>query len=98
MTDEPRQRLGDTGQIHVTAAAAQSYADATGLQVEEARRELTDYLLDAVPVSGGSGDVEAWRFRRGSAGIDISARVTREGRLAVVIAVNVRGYRGGRRV
>ena len=96
---EARRRLGDTGQVYVTAAAAMVYADELRMRPEEARRELTELLLDAVPGAGGSGTIEQWRYRRRSTGLDISARVTREGRLAVVVSVTVRsGYsprRGG---
>lgn len=89
---ETRNRLGETGQVYVTLAAAQTYAAQRGLQIEAARRELTEHLLDATAVSGGRDDVELWRFRRSSSGVDISARIVREGRLAVVISVNARRY------
>lgn len=99
MTDAARERLGQTGAVYVTLAAAQQYADASRLQIETARRELTEHLLDATrPESSAWESPEQWRFRRRSAGVDITARVVREGPLAVVVAISVREYhprRGG---
>jgi hypothetical protein len=81
----------------VTLRAAREYARATGLGDEEARRELTELLLDARPQPGADRPPhESWRFRRRSAGVEISAQVSREGRLAVVVTISthVRGGRG----
>lgn len=97
-----RRRLGTTGHIYVTYAAAATYAAALGLRPEEARRELTELLLDATrPENAAWETPERWRRRSRNAGVDITARVAREGRLAVVVSVSVRsGYsprRGGQR-
>jgi len=88
------QLLGATAQVYVTMAAAQTYAAARGLAIEAARRELTEYLLEARRPEGSVQEdgPELWRFRRRSTGVDISARISREGRLAVVVAVSVRRY------
>lgn len=100
MTDDPRTYLHQTGTVYVTAAAARTYGEETGLRPEEARRELTEYLLDATQTAPAQdGRPEAWRRRTRSSGVDVTARVSREGRLAVVVSVSVRGYgppRGGR--
>jgi hypothetical protein len=91
-------RLGETGQVYVTLAAARVYAAHEGLEIESARRELTEDLLDARAAGETRTGAERWRFRRRSAGVDISATVAREGRLAVVVAVSVRDHNvGGRR-
>jgi hypothetical protein len=93
-----RPRLGAQGQVYVTLAAAQSYADAERLGIEEARRELTEYLLEATPSGDGTaGHPERWRFRRRSTGLDITARISREGKLLVVVAANVRDHNAGSR-
>ncbi len=95
-------RLGELpGCVYVTLRAAEEYADATGLEEEEARRELTRHLLEARLTHPAVGETPAlWRFRRRSAGVDLSARVVEADRLHVVTAVSVRpGYsprRGGR--
>lgn len=85
--------LADTGQVYVTMAAAESYADHVGLQDEEARRRLTVLMLDARRLAEDNRDgTEAWRYRtRSSGGLDIHAHVTREGRLAIVTHVRMRG-------
>lgn len=89
------------GQVYVTLAAARSYlADMERLGdaptgIEEARRELTELLLDATtgPLHGlAAGQPEAWRARSRTTGLDVSARVAREGRLAIVVSVTVRDY------
>jgi hypothetical protein len=90
MTDAVR--LGSTGQIFVSLAAARTYADAEHLQLEEARRELTEILLDATATPAEPGRPEGWRARSRTTGIDVSARIVREGRLAVVVRVQVRHY------
>lgn len=89
---DPRRYLAAEGQIYVTASAAAAYADARGLQPEDARRELTTLLLEARRGTTEPGKPELWRFRRQSAGVDISARVSREGPLLVVVSISVRGY------
>jgi len=95
-------RLGSTGCVYVTMQAAEDYADARDLQDEEARRELTRHLLDATPAStilyaaDDATRLELWRFRRRSAGVDISARVSREDRLAIVVSISVRSHNSGK--
>jgi hypothetical protein len=86
-------RLSETGNIYVSARAALTYFRfRKGLELEEARRELTELLCDAYRVKGDH-DPELWRFRRLSAGVDISARIVRDGGpLAVVTAISVRPY------
>ena len=91
MTGEPLRdlRLGAQGQIFVSLAAARSYASATGTQPEEARRELTEYLIDA-RVTGEEGDTLTVRARSRGTGLDIQARVAVDGRLLVVVHVHAR--------
>lgn len=88
-------RLGDSGAVFVSLTAAEEFARAEGLQLEEARRELTELLIDAKPVAG---DETQWRARNRSSGLDITCRVARDGRLMVVTRVHVRPANvGGRR-
>ena len=86
MTDSSTT-LSARGQIYVSLAAAQQYASARRLQPEEARRQLTELLLDAKPRDDGS-----YRARSRSTQIDITARVAVEGRLLVITTINVRDY------
>ena len=90
MTDE---RLGETGCVFVSLRAAEEYARATGQRVEEARRELTERLLDARRTSDPATGAEGWRYRSRETQLDIGAHVARVGRLAVVVHVRVRDYR-----
>lgn len=83
-------RLGDRGQVYVTLAAAEQYAEARRLSIEAARRELTELLLDARP---HASDPAAWRARSRTTQIDITARVVIEGRLLVVVSAHARDYR-----
>ena len=86
-------RLADTGSVYVTLSAARTFAAHVGAQPEEARRELTEILLDATERKGGS-----WRTRKRSIGIDVTARVRHESGLAVVTTISSRDYnprRGG---
>ena len=92
------QALGSTGQILVTQAALDVYADVRGLRTEEARRELTILLTGArrastQPATGAEG----WRARSRALRVDVDAHVVREGALAVVTHVHVRPLvsRGG---
>lgn len=92
MSDAPRPTIADLGGcVYVTLAAARSFARAAGYnehEVEAARRELTELLLDARQ----STDPSRWRMRRRATDLDITAIVAREGRLYVVTSVNARGY------
>ncbi|MBI4822427.1 MAG: hypothetical protein HY791_39570 [Deltaproteobacteria bacterium] len=94
-----RQRLSEIGTVFVTLTAARSYLAASARTHDErldgeesARRELTLLLLEAVRVQGDTETPERWRFRRRSERIDITARVIREGPLAVVLSVSARPY------
>lgn len=102
MTDAPRPTLAELGAcVYVTLSAARTYGAHERLRDEEARRELTEQLLDARRVEQGeeSGGPQLWRMRRRSTGLDVTARVAVEGKLHVVVAVNVRegNSSGGRR-
>jgi hypothetical protein len=90
MTHHEGKTLADTGQIYVTHDAGGSYAAHEHCGLAAATRELTEYLCDAKPAGATATGAERWRFRRGSVGLDITAIVIRERRLAVVVAVNVR--------
>ena len=92
-------RLADTGQVYVTDRAAETYAEAMDLREAEARRELTEYLMQATQVGEdrGAGALESWRYRSRTTGIDISAMVSREESMAVVVSINVRGVPRRRR-
>lgn len=89
---DPRPRLGDAGgHLYVTMAAAQRFAAFGGMQLEEARRQLTLLLLDAKLQR--EGEPSHWRARSRSTGLDIKATVVREGPLLVVLSCNVRENR-----
>lgn len=98
MTDEiKRSTLAETGPIYVTLAAAREFARAEQITAgdESARRELTELLLDARESTTEPG---RWRMRKRSTGLDVTARVARDGRLLVVVSVSVREANiGGRR-
>lgn len=90
-------RLGQTGQILVTDAAARTYVDEYRIGMAEARRELTAHLMQASrPESDRNRAIkdgpELWRRRNRASGVDISARVVREDGMAVVVAVSVRDH------
>jgi len=85
---KPRVTLAQTGALFVTHAAAERYAEFSGLLIEGARKELTALLLDAWLVK--SGEPQSWRYRSARKRLDISATIVREGRLFVVVSVNVR--------
>jgi len=93
----PLPRLGERGQIFVTAGATESFSselsriDGRSWRSEEARRYLTELLIEG---RVAREDETPWkvRVRTRSSGLDISANVIREGRLLVVLAAHVRGY------
>jgi hypothetical protein len=90
----PKPRLSSEGQIYVTLAAAEQWLDANDFGgLEEARRDLTELLLDAYRQDGDPGQV---RYRSKSEGIDLQARVVPEGRLIVVVSIHVRDHVSGR--
>ena len=84
-------RLSSRGHVYVTLAAAERYAEERHLRIEEARRELTEILLDAR--IGDEGPPMHVRSRSRTAGLDVSATISREGRLLVVVSVHARDYR-----
>lgn len=90
MSDEERERLRDRGTVYVTAAAAHQYAEARGQPEETARRELTALLAGAYQTTNGG-----WRRRIQARQIDVTAHVSIEGELAVVVAVQSKRYLGG---
>lgn len=91
MTDPIRiPLLASEGQVYVTLAATRTYQRARHIGEEEARRELTERLLDAHRTS--AGPPELWRARSRPGNYDISTRVAHEGRLLIVVSVSVRDY------
>jgi hypothetical protein len=89
-TDE-RDRLADGDVLYVSDAAARQFADAERIvSVEQARRRLTELLIDATQ---HRDDLSRWRARSRSSALDITARVAIEGRLLVVTHVEVRPLR-----
>lgn len=82
-------KLNELGQVYVTHAAASKYAYLRNLLPEAARRELTVLLLDATVQQERSEPLHV-RARSRTTGLDVSATVTHEGRLLVVLSVNVR--------
>ncbi len=86
--------LGEAGQIYVTLAAAQRYAELRRLRPEEARRELTSLLLDAKCTREATATSPAhYRARSRATQLDVSATVAREDRLLVVLSCSAREYR-----
>ena len=112
MTDQDeRPRLRDAGQVYVTHAAASAYArdaarvyaEGRPLQIEEARRELTELAMEAKRIEGDTETPERWRFRRSSLGVDLTARIVRErsqysdATILVVVSITARPYSSARR-
>lgn len=89
----PAVRLAHVGQISVTLAAAQRYAEFSGQLIEGARKELTALLLEA-RLTREEGERQYWRARARAKNIDISAITVREGPLVVVVSISARGYSG----
>jgi hypothetical protein len=91
VAEPERPTLSETGQIYVTHAAARGWVEAAGYkehEVESARRELTELLLDARQ----QPDPRMWRARKRSTKWDISAIVEHEGRLLVVTFISAQRY------
>ena len=86
----PGETLADAGQLYISLAAARTFAEAAGLQHEEARRTLTELLLDARPAGTTTHGRVRWRARSRRTGWDLEAHVVREGRLVVVTHVSAR--------
>lgn len=97
MTDDTTPRLSAAGCVFVTLAAAREAVrqmPALRWGEEEARRILTEALLDArLTTPATDRDPALYRARSRARQLDINARVVVEGRLAVVVAVSVRDYR-----
>jgi len=92
-------RLAETGSVYVTRAATHQYQEARGIdRPEEARRELTEYLLDATRSADGTWRVvlpvaHAERFTTFATPEEIVVRVAHEDGLAVVTSlVSARNY------
>lgn len=85
--------LASQGQLYISRTAAKTYQEFAELGTEEARRELTEILMEARPVEDKGDGKERWRYRRQSEHIDITALVSREDGLIVVTHISVRGYR-----
>jgi len=86
MTDTPKPRLSEEGQIYVTLRAAQQWLEANDFAgLEEARRDLTELMLDAYRTTGDQVRLRASRDK-----LDLQARVTVDGRLLVVRDIHVR--------
>jgi hypothetical protein len=86
-------RLAETGSVYVTRAATHQYQEARGIDgPEEARRELTEYLLDATKSADGTWRVRRMLVAEGKYG-EIVVRVAHEDGLAVVTSlVSARNY------
>lgn len=87
------ETLGSTGQIHLTQAAVRQYMRHRGLQPEAARRELLELAMGARPKGVNDQGLERWRARSRTYGVDLSLLVAREGPLATVTHVGVRGVK-----
>lgn len=84
----PKPKLSTEGQIYVTLRAAEEWLAANDFGgVEEARRDLTELLMDAHRVDSQPDQV---RYRSRHEGIDLQAKVVEEGRLLVVLSIYVR--------
>jgi len=85
----PKPRITTEGHVYVSIAAAEQYARAMSMdpvrELEEARRDLTELMLDAYRTETGTV-----RMRNNKRGLDISARVAKEGRLLVIVSVETR--------
>ena len=95
MTDATRPLLSSLGQIYVTLAAALEYArpiagESEGMRDEEARRELTELLVESARVREEHDGQIVVRARSKTLGVDVTAHVVREPPLLVVVHVSVR--------
>jgi hypothetical protein len=92
VADASRPTLSETGPIFVTQAAAQQFLEARGYkghEIETARRDLTELLLDARQKQNVP---HMWRARKRSTKLDITAIVQQQGRLLVVTFVTIQPY------
>jgi hypothetical protein len=99
LADTGNVRLKETGSVYVTRAATHQYQEARGIAgPEEARRKLTEHLLDATQSSDGTWRVvlpvpRTYRFTPRAAPQEIVVRVAHEDGLAVVTSlVSARDY------
>jgi hypothetical protein len=85
-------RLSDAGLVYVTLAAAREFGAVERIHDDEAaRQELTEIIADAKP---NAEDPSKWRAQSRATGLDINARVKRDGRLMVVTATHTRDVGG----
>lgn len=89
--DAELPRLVTLGQVYVTLTAAEQYARQRSLRIEEARRELTEILVDHGRVLEETSPIRV-RARSRATQIDLSARVSQEGRLLVVVSIEARDH------
>lgn len=80
--------LASTGQIYVTLEAGETMAAFDDIDIEMARQDLTELLVDATQKRDGKH--EEWRYRSKADNIDITAHVVREGGLAIVTSCSIR--------
>lgn len=95
MTDTPRLKLRERGNVYVTLAALDAYLDFLDGSPgdEEARRELTRYACDAtLREESTPGRPALYRYRSRSVDLDLSLRVVDEPPLAIVVALDARRY------
>lgn len=90
--DAELPRLVTLGQVYVTLTAAEQYARQRSLRIEEARRKLTELLIDHGRVIDETPPMRV-RARSRATQIDVSVRVSQEGRLLVVVSIEARDYR-----
>lgn len=84
--------------IYVTLAVARRYAFQRGLELEEARRELTVYLHRAHCTREATDTDPArvrYQSRHADIDIDLSAKIVYDPPLFVVVSVNARRARNG---
>ncbi len=77
---------------YVTLAAARIFAGHTGLQIEAARKRLTQMMCQAEPSRISKTGAQMWRYRSRVTQLDITAHVASDGTLDVVTHIAVRDY------
>lgn len=93
--DERKPRISTEGQLYITLAAAEQWHRANDFRgIEEARRDLTETLLEAYRYGDPANGMI--RYKSHSQRLMLEAHVSVEGRLLVVRRINIRTYeRGG---
>ncbi len=87
------KRLGEVGAIHVTTAAARSFATFARVDLDLARHGLAALLVNARQTHAAiDGTPARWRARSRSNGVDVTARVVPQGGRMVVVSASVRPY------